>query len=185
VGRHAKEPLRALTDEERDYLEQMSRASSAPAGQVVRARLLLQVAGGMGYWAAARAEGRRSGDAVAHLVQRFNAEGVEALSPRHGGGPAVVYGPAERARIVAELQRAPDREADSTATWSLNTLQRALRRAPDGFPTISHPTILKALSEAGFSWQKDRSWCQTGTVLRQRKAGIVKVTDPDTEEKKR
>lgn len=177
MGRHAKERLRAVTDEERDYLERLGRASSAPAGQVVRARLLLQVAAGVGYWAAARAAGRRSGEAVAHLVQRFNREGLEALEARHGGGPA------ERAGIVAELQRAPDRETDSTATWSLNTLQRALRRAPDGFPTISHPTILKALYEAGFSWQKDRSWCQTGTVLRQRKTGIVKVTDPNTEEK--
>jgi transposase len=121
---------------------------------------------------------------VAHLVERFNADGVEALTPRHGGGPAVVYGPAERARIVVELRRAPSREKDGTATWSLNTLQRALRRAPDGLPRVSHPTILKALYEAGWSWQKDRSWCQTGTVLRKRKAGLVEVRDPDTEEKK-
>jgi len=185
VGRHAKEPLRAMSDEEQDYVGQLSRASSAPAGQVVRAKLLLHVAAGVGYGAAAAAEGRRSGEAVAHLVARFNVEGIEALEARHGGGPGVVYGPAERARIVAELQRAPDREGDSTATWSLNTLQRAFRRAPDGFPSISQETILKALYELGYSWQKDRSWCQTGTVLRQRKAGMVKVTDPNTEEKKR
>ncbi len=185
MGRPAKEPLRALTDDERAYLDQVSRASSAPAGHVVRARLLLQVAAGVGYWAAARAEGRRSGEAVSHLVQRFNAEGLAALEARHGGGPAVVYGPAERTRIVSELQRTPDREQDGTATWSLNTLQRALRRASDGFPMISHPTILKALHEAGYTWQKDRSWCHTGTVLRKRKAGLVEVTDPQTEEKKR
>jgi transposase len=179
-----KNPLRPLSDDERMYLERMSRASSAPAETVMRAKLLLAVAEGAGYSQAARSVGRRSGDAVAHLVQRFNAEGVEALTPRHGGGPTVVYGAAERARIVVELERTPDRETDGTATWSLNTLQRALRRAEDGFPTISHPTILKALSEAGFSWQKDRSWCQTGTVLRKRKAGVVEVTDPETVAKK-
>jgi hypothetical protein len=66
----------------------------------------------------------------------------------------------------------------------VNTLQRALRRAEDGLPTISHPTILKALDEAGWSWQKDRSWCQTGRVLRKRKAGTVEVTDPETEKKR-
>ena len=180
-----KNPLRVLSDEERAYLEQLSRASSAPVEAVMRAKLLLAVVGGAGYSQAARSVGRRSGDAVAHLVQRFNAEGIEALTPRHGGGPVVRYGVEERARIIAELQRTPDREADGTATWSLNTLQRALRRAEDGFPTISHPTILKTLYEAGFSWQKDRSWCQTGTVLRKRKAGIVEVTDPNTEVKKR
>ena len=180
----AKNPLRALSEEERAYLEQLSRASSAPASVVQRAKVLLAVAGGMGYSQAARAVGRRSGDAVGALVKRFNGEGVEALTGRHGGGPTVRYGAEERARIVAELERTPDRETDGTATWSLNTLQRALRRAEDGFPTISHPTILKALYEAGFSWQKDRSWCQTGTVLRKRKAGIVEVTDPETVAKK-
>jgi transposase len=180
---HPKNPMRVLSGDERAYLERVSRASSAPAETVMRAKLLLAVADGASYSQAARSVGRRSGDAVAGLVKRFNREGVEALTPRHGGGPAVRYGAAERARIVAELQRAPDRERDGTATWSLNTLQRALRRAKDGFPTISHPTILKALYEAGYSWQKDRSWCQTGTVLRKRKTGIVEVTDPDTEKK--
>src|SRR5687767_3823792 len=41
---------------------------------------------------AARACGRRSGDAVAHLVERFNAEGLAAVEARHGGGPPLRYG---------------------------------------------------------------------------------------------
>jgi hypothetical protein len=121
---------------------------------------------------------------VAALVKRSNAEGVEALNRRHGGGPVGVYGAREQARMVAEINRSPDREADGTATGSLSTLQRALRRAPDGLPTVSQETILKALHTAGYRWQKDRSWCQTGTVLRKRKAGTVEVTDPDTAAKK-
>lgn len=183
MGRRAQESLRNLTDDERGYLEQMSRASSAPAVQVVRAKLLLHVAAGIGYGTAAKAEGRRSGEAVAHLVRRFNQEGIEALEPRHGGGPQRVYGATERERILAEVRRQPDREADGTASWSLSTLQRALRCAPDGLPTVSRETILNTLHEAGWSWQKDRSWCETGKVLRKRKAGIVAVTDPETEKK--
>jgi transposase len=185
MGRHTKEPLRALSNDERWYLEHVSRASSAPAGQVVRAKLLLHVAAGVGYGAAAQAEGRRSGEAVGQWVRRFNREGMEALEPRHGGGPQRVYGATERERILAEMRRTPDREKDGTASWSLSTLQRALRRAPDGLPTVSRETILKTLHDAGWSWQKDRSWCETGKVLRRRKAGIVEVTDPETEVKKR
>jgi len=184
MGRRAKEPLRALKEEEQSYLEQMSRASSAPAVQVVRAKLLLHVAAGASYWATAQAEGRRSGEAVAHLVSRFNREGIEGLEPRHGGGPKVRYGVLERERIMAEVNRQPDRETDGTASWSLSTLQRALRQGPDGLPTVSRETILITLHEAGWSWQKDRSWCQTGQVLRKRKAGTVEVTDPDTVPKK-
>ncbi len=185
MGRRVKEPLRPVSDDERWYLEHLSRSSSAPTAQVVRAKLLLHVAAGMGYGMAVAAEGRRSGEAVAHLVGRFNQEGIEALEPRHGGGPQRVYGAAERERILTEMRRMPDREADGTASWSLSTLQRALRRAPDGLPTVSRETMLNTLHDAGWTWQKDRSWCETGKVLRKRKAGIVEVTDPETETKKR
>src|SRR3972149_2505528 len=134
---YPKTPLRSMSAEEQAYLEPMSRASSAPAEAVMRAKMLLAVAAGAGYTQAARGVGRRSGDAVAALVKRFNADGGGGLAPRHGGGPQVRYGEAERARIVAELQRPPDRERDGTATWSLSTLQRAIRRAPGGLPRVS------------------------------------------------
>jgi hypothetical protein len=146
-------------------------------------------AGGMGtvartFAAAARAAGRRSGVAVAQLVRRFNGEGLGALTPGHGGGPAVVYAGAVRDRILREFRRPPDRERDGTATWSLTTLQRALRRAPDGLPTVSTWTILQTLWEAGYTWQQNRTWCHTGTVIRRRKSGPVTVTDPDATPKK-
>jgi transposase len=185
MPRRQNDPLRPLTVEERAMLTQLSRAQSAPSVQVTRAKLVLAVADGLSYVAAARSVGRRSNDAVAQLVARFNAVGLAALESRHGGGPAVVYGPAERDRIVREFQRAPDRAQDGTATWSLTTLQRALRRAPDGLPTVSTFTILRVLHDAGLTWQRDRAWCETGTVLRKRTAGVVAVTDPDAQAKKR
>jgi transposase len=185
MSRRQKDPLRALTETERSYLEQLSRAQSAPLSQVLRAKLLLAVADGQSYLAAAQSVGRRSNDAVSHLVSRFNQEGLAALTPRHGGGPVVVYGVAERERILQEFRRTPDRARDGTATWSLTSLQRALRTAPDGLPTVSTFTILAVLHEAGLSWQHHRSWCETGQVVRRRKAGVVQVTDPDAEAKKR
>jgi transposase len=96
-----------------------------------------------------------------------------------------VYGAQERERILAELRRAPDREKDGTGTWSIGTLQRSLQQAGDGLPKVSRETLWKVLHEAGFGWQKDRSWCQTGKVLRKRKSGKVEVTDTDAEAKKR
>ena len=184
MTRRQKDPLRVLSADERTYLEQLSRAHSAPAAQVSRARMLLAVANGTSYLEAAHSVGRRSNDAVSHLVARFNCESLAALEPRHGGGTAVVYGPAERERILCEFERTPDRERDGTATWSLTTLQHALRTAPDGLPRISTFTILAVLHDAGLSWQRDRSWCETGTVLRSRTSGLLSFTDPDTEPKK-
>ena len=179
MTRRQKDPLRPLTEEERAALEQLSRASSEPASHVARAKLVLAVAAGQSYTAAARGVGRRSGDAVAQLVARFNREGLAAIAPRHGGGAAVTYAEAERARILAEVRRAPDREADGTATWSLSTLRRALHAAPDGLPGVREYTIWCVLRGAGRRWQRDRSWCETGVVVRQRKAGPVTVVDPD------
>ena len=184
MTRRQKDPLRPLTEEERAALEQLSRAASGPASHVARAKLVLAVAAGQSYTAAARGGGRRSGDAVARLVARFNTAGLAAIAPGHGGGAVATYGAEERARILAEARRAPDREADGTATWSLRTLRRALRAAPDGLPGVSEYTIWCVLRGAGRRWQRDRSWCETGVVVRQRKDGPVVVIDPDTAPKK-
>jgi hypothetical protein len=185
MTRRQKDPLRELREEERAELERISRARSEAAEAVIRAKMLLAVAEGQSYTDAARSVGRRSGDAVSGLVSRFNQEGMAALMPRHGGGPEIIYGEAERERILREFRRPPDREQDGTATWSLSTLQRALRHAPDGLPKVSTYTILQTLWEAGWTWQADRTWCQTGKAIRKRKEGRVEVTDPDAEAKKR
>jgi transposase len=179
-----KEPLRPLTPGEYAQLTHVSRSQSAPAAEVAHAKALLAVAAGRHFTDAARAAGRRSGDAVAQLVARFNQTGLVAVQPGHGGGPATTYGAAEQGRILAEVRRTPDREADGTATWSLTTLQRALRHAPDGLPQVSTYTIWCVLHDAGVSWQRDRSWCETGSALRKRTSGTVIVQDPDAAAKK-
>jgi transposase len=184
MSRLKKDPLRPLTDDEVTLLTKLSRSQRESATRVARAALILAVARGCDYQQAAESIGRRSGDAVSHLVARFNAEGLAALDPRHGGGRAPVYDQSPRERIIQEARRQPTPETDGTASWSLTTLQKALRSAPDGLPKVSTYTIGRVLHEAGASPQKDRSWCPTGTVLRRRKGGTVMVTDPDTASKK-
>ena len=184
MSRRQQDPLRAPTAEERRALERLSRASSEPASHVARAQLVLAVAGGRRSTAAAQGIGRRAGGAVARLVARFKRAGLAAIVPGHGGGAAVVYREGARARILAEAGRMPDRDADGTATWSLSTLRRALHRAPDGLPGVREYTLWGVLRGAGRRWQRDRGWCETGVVARQRKAGPVVVTDPDAAPKK-
>jgi transposase len=184
MTRRQKDPLRKLTDQERLWLVRISRSQAEAAAHVARAKALLAVADGQSYTDAAKAAGRRSGEAVSRLVSRFNREGLAALEPRHGGGPVTIYADAQRERILAEARRKPHRDRDGTATWSLTTLRRALREAPDGLPEVSTHTIWKTLREAGFEWQRDRSWCETGVVERKRKGEVVKVTDPDATAKK-
>jgi len=184
MSRRRKETLRTLSEAEREVLQQISRSASEPADHVAHAKGLLGVAAGKTYLESARVAGRKTGDTVARWVSEFNREGLAALERKHGGGPARKYGTAERARILAEVRRQPTPERDGTATWSLQVLRRALRRAADGLPTVSEDTIRTVLLEAGFSWQRSRRGCQTGRVVRKRKRGPVTVCDPDVEAKK-
>jgi transposase len=185
MTRRQKDPLRALTDEERQALSRLSRSHGAPAAQVARATALLAIADGQSYTAAAQRVGRRHGDTVAAWAARFNRDGLAAVVPRHGGGPRVRYADEQRRRILAEAKRAPERERDGTATWSLSTLKAALRRAEDGLPTVSSYTIWYTLHEAGLSWQRSRTWCATGRVMRKGKqSGAVEIIDADAAAKK-
>jgi len=184
MSRQKKETLRELSDAERGVLQRISRSDREPASHVAHAKGLLAVTAGKTYTEAATVAGRTTGDTVARWVSEFNRQGLAALERKHGGGPARKYGPAECERILAEVRRQPMPEQDGTATWSLQLLCRALRRAPDGLPAVSEDTIRMVLLEAGFTWQRSRSWCQTGQVVRKRKSGPVTVCDPDAEAKK-
>lgn len=177
-----KEPLRPVSDEEQAVLERMTKASSGRVDRVRRARALLAVAAGQSFAQAARQAGFRSGTAVADLVARFNQRGLTVLVIAAGRGRKPSYAPAARAQIVATAQRSPDRKTDGTATWSLSTLQRSLRR--EAFPHVGATTIRRVLEDAGSSYQRTRTWCPTGTAQRTRKTGVVTVVDPRTEEKR-
>jgi transposase len=184
MARRQKNPLRVLTEDERGWLTRIARSTSEPSSHVARARQVLAVADGLSFTRAAQFSGRKSGDAVAQLVARFNVEGLRAIERRKGGGPKPKYSVAERDRILAEARRSPDPEKDATANWSLMTLRRSLRKAPDGLPNVSTYTIRAVLEETGFRWPPTRSWCETGRVRRKRKGGVVKVSDPDAAVKK-
>ena len=177
-----KEALRPLTAAERAALGQVRRATSGRVDRLRRATALLALAEGASFARAARQAGYRSGSAVTALVRRFNRRGLAALTIAAGRGRKPTYAPAARAHIVATAQRAPERQADGTATWSLSTLERALRR--EAFPRLGATTIRRVLEDAGSSYQRTRTWCPTGTAERKRKSGVARVVDPQTEGKR-
>jgi transposase len=177
-----KEPLRALSKQEERELQRTVKATSERVDMVRRAKALLAVAEGKPFTQAAQAAGLRSGKGVGQLVKRFNAEGLAALLIAAGRGRKPTYTSEQQARIVAEVQREPDREKDQTATWSLMTLRTALRK--QALPKVARETIRKALHEAGYSYQRTRTWMRTGYAERKRKSGTVTTYDPKTPEKK-
>jgi len=182
MGKPQKDPMRDLAETERAALQRIVHASSERVDRVRRAQALLTVAAGGSFAAAAREAGLHSGTTVANLVARFNQHGLAALSIASGRGRTSTYDAEARAQIVATAQAAPDRKKDGTATWSLSTLQKRLRK--EGLEQIGTNTIKRVLEDAGSSFQKTRSWCPTGTAQRVRKGGVVTVIDPETEGKR-
>jgi transposase len=183
MPRHSREPLRGLTDDERDGLKRMARSRSAATEVVSRARSLLAVSDGGGFAAGARAGGRKSGYGVSKLVARFNRDGLNALHTQARRIRVMTYTAEDRAKVLEEFRRTPDREQDGTGTWSLTTLQRAVRRRAR-LEKISRDTISGILHEAGLTWQRDRTWCETGISIRKSSRGKRVVVDPDAEAKK-
>ena len=181
---HQKVPLRPLFPLEEQELQRIVKASSERRDRARRAQALLAVAAGQRFTEAATAAGFKSGDSIAQLVARFNQHGLAALDIAAGRGRRVQYDPAVRTRIVRKLQSPPDRRQDGTATWSLATLERAIRAEGGGLDQVGATTIRRVLHEAGYTYQRTRTWCPTGTAQRKRKDGVVTVVDPEAEIKK-
>jgi hypothetical protein len=115
---------------------------------------------------------------VSELVERFNAHGLAALAIAAGRGRKPTYTSEQQARILAEVQRPPEREVDQTATWSRISLRRALRQTD--LPEIAAETIRQVLHEAGYRDLRTRTWVRTGYALRVRTSGTVTTYDPET-----
>lgn len=182
MSQRQKYPLRALSQQEERELSRITKATSERLDVIHRATALLAVASGDSFTEAAHLAGLKSGDGVSKLVKRFNEHGLAALLIAPGRGRKRTYTSEQQARILAEVQREPDRDEDQTATWSLSTLRKALRKRD--LPHIANETIRHVLHEHGYSFQQTRTWCRTGYALRKRKSGTVTVYDVETPEKK-
>ena len=159
MAKPQKHPLRLLSKQEEQELQRLVKASSERVDVVRRAKVLLAVADGQSFTKAAHQAGFKSGDAVGQLVARFNERGLAALRIAPGRGRKPTYTSQDRALILQEVQRPPNREEDQTISWSLTTLRRSLRKKH--LPHIANETIREVLHEAGYSYQQTGTWCRT------------------------
>lgn len=82
----------ALTGEARGELEQLQRRTTAPAGEVRRARVILLLADGQSLKATARLSGLTVRNAR-KWVWRFLEEGIAGLKDKPGRGRKPVFSP--------------------------------------------------------------------------------------------
>jgi transposase len=116
-------PTLRLKKKQRHQLESLIRRQSAPAAEVLRARILLGLAAGESYQALS-SRLRTSSATIALWRSRFEEDGVPGLRSRHVGSEARVLTPALRAKII---RRALDKPGDGSTHWSCRKLAADLQ----------------------------------------------------------
>lgn len=159
-------------------MQRLIKASCERLAVVRRAEAFVAVADGNAFPEAACQAGLKSGDSVSTLVTRFKEQGLAALSVAVGRGRTCTDTSQERRLIAQDVQRLPDREEDSTATWSWKTLERALRKK--GLPQRGASTIREVWHASGDRWQQSRTGVRTGDARQVRTSGTVMTSDLET-----
>jgi transposase len=162
--------IRGLTDKEREQVERLVRAQSAPVRLVRRAQIIELAAQGLLVPAIARELGV-SEKAVRRWLERFAVEGVAGLDDAPRSGRPRTYPEDAYSQVVAKARGLPPQpeegEVPPTCHWTLDRLQAEL--AKDGLP-IQRSQIRRLLKAEHIKWQKPRTWLES--------------TDPDFAEKR-
>lgn len=132
----AADPI-ALSEEEKTELEQMTQSRTLPAGDVMRARLVLLLSNGTSYQ-----EIQKLLDTTAPTISRWKDRFVRhriagLMEERHPGQKPSVRTPHLQARVLATIKEGPK---DGSTHWSCRKLAIHLR--------VSKDTIQRILSQA-------------------------------------
>jgi transposase len=126
------EPI-VLTEEERSELEQMTQSRMLPAGDVMRARMMLLLADGTSY---VKIQGLLDTTAptISRWKERFGKHRVAGLmEERHPGQKPSVRTPKLQAKVLAAIQEGPK---DGSTHWSCRKLATRFKVGKDTIQRI-------------------------------------------------
>jgi transposase len=130
------EPI-ALSEEEKTELEQMTQSRTLPAGDVMKARMILLLAKGISYQ-----QIQKLLDTTAPTISRWKTRFMQdrlagLIEERHPGQKPSVRTPRLQARVLAAIKEGPQ---DGSTHWSCRKLAARLK--------VSKDTIQRILSQA-------------------------------------
>lgn len=122
-----------LTREEREELREMSMSRSLPAGDVIKARMMLMLAAGRSY-AEIQERLQSTAPTISRWKKRFLDNRVSGLvEARHPGQMPTVITPRLQARVLEATRRKPK---DGSTHWSVRKLARELDISKDAVHRI-------------------------------------------------
>jgi transposase len=153
--------LSPVADEEREKIERLTHARSAPVRLVMRARIVQLALHGMTVPAIAKELGV-SEKMVRLWLKRFEQEGVAGLEDAPRSGRPRTYTEDLYSRVIALARGLPPKPAAGpippTCHWTLDRLQRVL--ALQGIP-IKRSQIRRILQAEHIKWQRPRTWLES------------------------
>jgi transposase len=130
----------AITAEELDELEQMTRSRTLPAADIFRARLILMLADGEVY-RTIQARLDTTAATISRWKDRFLKDRIAGLTEiRHPGKRAFVITPALTAKVIDATRRQPK---DGSTHWSCRKLAQSLGISKDSVQRIWQRAELK------------------------------------------
>jgi transposase len=151
-----------LRDEEREELTRWSTSRTLPAGDVLKARLILKLADGISY-SQIEADLNTSRPTIARWKVRFERERIGGLEARHKGSRPRKATPAVQARLLRKTQSRP---ADGSTQWTCSKMAEATG--------LSRSTVQRIWAKTGLKPHRlDRYMASNDPQFEEKAADII------------
>ena len=148
-------PLRPLTDEERQALEQIARSRTEAIRRVERARIILALADGEKARAVAQ-QFKVCEASVHYRRKRFNEAGLAGLEDLPRSGRPETYDETQRGQMVLAAKTHPEQLGMSFGHWTLDRLvDYGNERLQIG---ISRSQLAEVLKQEGLKWYQEKTY---------------------------
>jgi transposase len=146
--------VRAVSDEEREKLERMTRSRTVGAGLVRRAQIVTHALEGL----KAPEIGARMGlcgATVRHWLKRFNARGLPGLEEDVRSGRPPTYSAEQRSAVI---DAALTRPADLGLPFACWTLDRLVAHLGERGIAMRRSRISEIFVQEGLKWRREETW---------------------------
>jgi transposase len=146
--------VRAVSDEEREKLERMTRSRTVGAGLVRRAQIVTHALEGL----KAPEIGARMGlcgATVRHWLKRFNARGLDGLKEDVRSGRPPTYSAEQRSAVI---NAALTRPADLGLPFACWTLDRLVAHLGERGIAMRRSRISEIFVQEGLKWRREETW---------------------------
>lgn len=148
-------PLRTVTEKEREELERIARSRTEAVRRVERARIILRLADGKKASQVAEEMGVCEGS-VHYRRNRFNESGLAGLEDLKRSGRPETYDERQRGQMVLTAKTKPEQLGMAFGHWTLDRLVEYVNQQLG--IAISRSQLGEVLHQEGLKWYQEKTY---------------------------